>query len=80
MFTSEICFYFSENYFQGFIAEQNESAYGMARRIHERGLAKEWGLIVPPQVQEIGVELKVVGCDDLDDNFAGERWYYGEVL
>lgn len=80
MFTSEMCFYFSEPYFQCFITEDAERARGMSRRIHDRSLAKEWGLVLPPPVKEIGVELQVIGFDDPNNHFHGERWYYGEVL
>lgn len=78
MFTSEVCLYRSEDYFQGFISE-GRSEKGTSSRIRERSLAAEWGLILPHHVQELGVVLEYDGSENCDQGFTGERWYYGQV-
>ncbi|WP_343550555.1 DUF3916 domain-containing protein [Pantoea sp.] len=79
MFISEICLYRSEDYYQGIITE-NRSANGASALIKERSLAAEWGLILPANVQELGITLEYYGNEDCDEWFTGERWYYGQVL
>lgn len=78
MFTSEVCLFRSEEYFQGFISEGRYENSSSAR-LRERSLVKEWGLILPDGVQEIGVALEYHAGDDPDEWFAGERWYYGQL-
>jgi len=48
--------------------------------IEDRSLAAEWGLILPANVQELGITLEEYGSEDRDEWFTGERWYYGQVL
>jgi len=79
MFTSEICLFRSENYFQSFITE-DRSENGASALIKERSLATEWGLILPANVQELGISLEYFGSEDRDEWFSGERWYYGQVM
>jgi hypothetical protein len=78
MFTSEVCLFRSEEYFQGFITEGN-SENGSSVLLRERSLAREWGLILPDGVRELGITLDYYGGDDPDEWFSGERWYYGEL-
>lgn len=79
MFTSEICLYRSEDYYQSFITE-DRSENGASALIKERSLASEWGLVLPANVQEIGIKLEYYGSEDRDEWFSGERWYYGQVM
>ena len=79
MFTSEVCLYQSEEYYQGFICEHT-SENGASSVIKGRSLAEEWGLTLPENVQELGISLEYYGGDDPDEWFTGERWYYGQVL
>ena len=79
MFTSEICLYRSEDYYQSFITE-DRSKNGVTALIKERSLAAEWGLILPANVQELGITLEYYGSEDPDEWFTGERWYYGQLL
>ncbi|MCG8708381.1 DUF3916 domain-containing protein [Brenneria sp. 4F2] len=78
MFTSEVCLYRSEEYFQGFISE-GRSENSSSTLLRERSLAKEWGLILPRGVQELGIALEYHSGDDPDERFTGERWYYGQL-
>lgn len=78
MFTSEVCLFRSEEYFQSFITE-GRSENGSSVLIRERSLAKEWGLILPDGVQELGITFDYYGGDDPDEWFSGERWYYGQL-
>jgi len=79
MFTSEICLYRSEEYYQSFVTE-SRSEKGASALIKDRSLAAEWGLILPANVQELGITLEESGSEDRDEWFTGERWYYGQVL
>ena len=79
MFTSEVCLYRSEDYFQSFISE-GRSENGSSSLIRERSLAAEWGLILPKGVQELGITFEYYGGEDPDEWFTGERWYYGQVM
>ncbi|WP_241592065.1 DUF3916 domain-containing protein [Rosenbergiella epipactidis] len=78
MFTSEVCLYRSEEYFQGFLTEAR-TENGSSALIKDRSLAAEWGIILPANVQEVGVTLEYYGSEDRDEWFTGERWYYGQV-
>lgn len=78
MFTSEVCLFRSEEYFQSFITE-GRSENGSLVLIRERSLAQEWGLILPDGVQELGITFDYYGGDDPDEWFSGERWYYGQL-
>lgn len=78
MFTSEICLYHSDEYFQGFVSE-GSSDNGSSIILKERSLAKEWGLILPAGVQELGVAIEYHGGDNPDEWFTGERWHYGQL-
>ncbi|MCB5311930.1 DUF3916 domain-containing protein [Yersinia intermedia] len=79
MFTSEVCLYRSEDYYQSFITERrsDNDAYAL---IKDRSLAAEWGLILPENVQELGITFEYYGSEDFDEWFTGERWYYGQVI
>lgn len=78
MFTSEVCLYRSEEYYQGFTTE-DRSENGASAVIKDRSLAAEWGLVLPANVQEIGITLEYYGSEDRDEWFMEERWYYGQV-
>lgn len=78
MFTSEVCLFRTEEYFQSLITE-GSSENGSSIRLRERSLAREWGLNLPDGVQELGITLDYYGSDDPDEWFSGERWYYGQL-
>ncbi|GKX61157.1 DUF3916 domain-containing protein [Leminorella grimontii] len=78
MFSSEVCLFRSEDYFQGFISE-SRTEKGSSVLLRERSLAKEWGLILPKGMQELGIAFEYHGSDDPDEWFAGEHWYYGQL-
>ncbi|UGA53174.1 MULTISPECIES: DUF3916 domain-containing protein [Dickeya] len=78
MFTSEVCLFRSEDYFQGFISE-GSTENSSSELLEKRSLAEEWGLILPNGVQELGIALEYHGGDDPDEWFTGERWYYGQL-
>ncbi|SUP80303.1 DUF3916 domain-containing protein [Yersinia wautersii] len=79
MFTREVRIYRSEDDYQGFICE-HESQSGSSSIIKGRSPAEEWTLILPDNMQALGITLDLRGVDDPDDWFVGERWYYGNVL
>lgn len=78
MFTSEICIYRFEEYYQGFITE-GRSENGASVLLKNRSLAAEWGLVLPANMQEIGITLEYYGSEDRNEWFTRERWYYGQV-
>lgn len=78
LFTSEVCLFRSEEYFQSFISE-GHSENSSSVILREHSLAKEWGLILPDGVQELGITLDYYGGNDPDEWFSGERWYYGQL-
>ena len=78
MFTSEICIYLQEAYFQSHTAPSIDS-YGFSKIIAGRSLAQEWGLRVPERMAELGIALDYRGFEDRNDWFVGTRWYFGEL-
>ena len=79
MFTSEICIYLDEDYFRSH-TDCGVSSQGVhSERITGRSLAKEWGLLLPSGISEIGTQITFSGYDDGSDAFQGERWLYGEI-
>lgn len=78
MFTSEVCIYLDEAYFREHTGEA-ENSYGKTRRLVERSLVKEWGLVLPVGVAELGISVDYRSERD-DWSLVGERWYFGEVL
>ncbi len=79
MFTSEICIYLDEDYFRSH-TEFGVSPHGVrSERITGRSLAKEWNLLLPSGISEIGTQIEFPGYDDGSDAFQGEQWLYGEI-
>ncbi|MBC3874743.1 DUF3916 domain-containing protein [Undibacterium flavidum] len=79
MFTSEVCIYTDEEYFQIKIQPRTNND-GKTVLLHGRSLANEWGLVLPDGVKELGVSLTYQGYDDPDDWYVSEHWQFGEVL
>ena len=78
LFTSELCIYSSEEYFQSKVVPC-EDGQGSIREITGRSLAKEWGLRLPEGMAELGVVWNFTKSGDPDDHYVGEHWVYGEV-
>ncbi len=81
MFSSEVCIYLQEEYFQSHTTEGFEPGNSLfwsktRKKIKERSIAKEWGLILPEGFSEIGL---AVDCKDNYGEWAEEHWYFGEV-
>lgn len=77
MFSSEVCIYMDEDYYQGHVRE-GAYEYGTTTRIQNRSLAQEWGLALPSGVRELGVFLNYSSAED-SWSLQGERWFFGEV-
>ncbi|MCR1817921.1 MULTISPECIES: DUF3916 domain-containing protein [Stenotrophomonas] len=75
MFSSEICLYLDEAYFQGHVAS---TADGQVTAITSRSLSAEWQLVLPQGVEERGVQVSIPPTDH-DDGLEQEYWFYGEV-
>ena len=75
IFTSEICIYLDETYFQEHTSASADG-HGTTLPIVGRRLSQEWGLTLPAGVQELGV---TVDYQWEEDGFSGERWYFGEI-
>ena len=57
IFTNEIYFFRSEDYYQSFTCEST-SGNGSSSLIKERSLAEEWGLNLPQNEQELDITLE----------------------
>lgn len=79
LWDSEICIYLTEAYWQARTSEQ-DSPSGTYSHIRGRSLAAEWGLQLPPGVQELGLRSEPgPGGNPDDGNGPCECWYYGQV-
>jgi len=78
LFASELCIYSCEDYFQSKV-RLREDGLGSIRTIKGRSLAKEWGLILPEGVKELGVVWSFTESVDPDDRYESEHWIYGQV-
>lgn len=79
MFTSEVCIYTDEDYFQSKVQPET-TKHGETTLLRGRSLVSEWGLILPDGVKELGVSLNYQDFDDPDDSYVSEHWNFGEVL
>lgn len=79
MFSSEVCIYTDEAYFQSKI-QPVTNANGQTKLLHGRSLAREWSLTLPDGFKELGVSHNYQGDGDPDDRYIGEVWQLGEVL
>ena len=75
MFSSEICVYTSEAYFQSHV-QASENATGKTSIISGRSLAREWGLVLPAGFEERGLSYDYRGFQDKDDWDVREDWYF----
>ena len=78
MFSSEVCIYLKEDYFQSHTSVGHDK-YGSTAAVVGRSLAREWGLVLPDGVAELGLALDYREFEDPEDWFVGERWYFGEL-
>jgi len=78
MFSSEVCIYMDEDYYQGHVKEGTYE-FGSITCLREKSLANDWALKLPPGVEELGVYLNFSSIED-DWSLLGERWFFGEVL
>lgn len=76
MFTSELCIYTSEEYFQEHTSEHT-GRFGKIEKIQNKSLAQEFGLVIPEDFNELGV-LRTEEDDD-GNPYISEYWYFGEV-
>lgn len=79
LFTSELCIYSSEDYFQSKVAPDDNNL-GSIKKINGRSLAEEWGLVLPEGIEELGVVWDFTKSSDADDHYLSEHWVYGEVF
>jgi len=78
MFSSEICIYSDEAYFQSKV-RTNVDASGSVTALGDRRLTKEWGLVLPAGMQESGVAVVSSGSDSSDEQYVSEHWFFGEL-
>jgi hypothetical protein len=76
MFASELCIFTSPTLYRDYVSERDNEFQTLAR-ISGRSLASEWGLRLPPGVDELGI-AEVIHRDE--SQWVGELWYFGEVL
>ncbi|PII17113.1 hypothetical protein CR920_15515 [Stenotrophomonas indicatrix] len=75
MFSSEVCLYLDEDYFQGHVAT---TADGQVTAITSRSLAAEWGLALPNGIEERGVQVCIPPADD-HEGLEQDYWFFGEI-
>jgi hypothetical protein len=76
---SEVCIHLTEGHWQERTREL-ESPTGKYSHIPGRSLAAEWGLQLPPGVQELGLRCEPGPETDREHwDGAFECWYFGEV-
>ena len=73
MFSSEICLYLDEAYFRGHTLVSGET-----KLITEKSLSKDWGLVLPEGVHELGITFPIT--DDEDGDKVVEQWFFGELV
>ena len=77
MFTSEVCIFSGEDYFQKHTS-QRQDQYGETRLITDRSLAESWGLQLPEGMHELGLSQNY-RSEEEGWSQVGDRWYFGEV-
>lgn len=77
MFSSEVCLYLDEDYFQGH-TRPRVNAYGRLSALDGRSLAREWGLSLPAGMHELGVHVDYPRTDT-HEGLLVDRWFFGEV-
>ncbi len=73
MFGSEICLYVDEDYFRA-----HTRIVGETKKITNKSLSKDWGLVLPEGVHELGITFQVV--DDEYGDKVVEQWFFGELV
>lgn len=76
MFSSEVCIYCSEDYFNQH-TQPGSGFFGDISLITDKSLSSCWGLVLPEGFSELGVIRYSEGDDG--NYFSSECWYFGEV-
>jgi len=76
MFSSELCLFTSEEYFD-MHTSPGVNFFGRLSLLRDRSLIREWGLKLPRGFSELGI-LRVCENDD-GELYHSEHWYIGEV-
>ena len=76
MFSSRVCVYTDKARYLGH-TQPFDYEYFRQTRITERSLAREWGLVVPPGLHEVGFHF--THENENAEVFESEHWYFGEV-
>jgi len=76
MFSSELCVFTSEEYFNKH-TKAGEGRFGQLTLLNNKSLIKEWDLRLPDGFSEKGI-LRV-NEDDAGGFYHSEHWYFGEV-
>ncbi|MBK4717146.1 MULTISPECIES: DUF3916 domain-containing protein [Tenebrionibacter/Tenebrionicola group] len=76
MFSSELCLFTSEDYFN-MHTQPGNNIFGQLSLLHGRSLVKEWDLVLPNDFSELGI-LRVCENDE-GEIYYSEHWYIGEV-
>ena len=77
-FTSEICIFKDESYFDSHTQEA-ESPCGTSSHLNS-SLAEDWQLQLAPGSSELGVHIDCTDPDQPSGRFVCQRWYFGEVM
>ncbi|MEG2724000.1 MAG: DUF3916 domain-containing protein, partial [Acinetobacter sp.] len=78
MFSSEICLYLDEDYFNAHTlsAHRYDYQYVLA---DELSLAKSWNLKIPENMYERGIKIHYIDPEDEADNYIADQWFFIEI-
>lgn len=77
MFSSEICLYLDEDYFNAHTlsADRYDPQYVLA---DDLSLAKSWNLQIPENMYERGIKICYIDLEDEADNYIADQWFFIE--
>ncbi|WP_206664889.1 DUF3916 domain-containing protein [Ewingella americana] len=78
MFTSEICLYLDEDYFNSHTLAHHKHIQH-PDIIQGRSLAQQWGLTLPDGMTERGIITDYRDEKEPENNYYSECWYFGEL-
>lgn len=77
MFSSEICIYLDEQYFNAHTCSGTQ--YDPSCILSdEKSLVKRWGLKLPQMLSERGIHVEYIDPEDETANYLSDHWYFFE--
>ena len=79
MFSSEICLYINDDYFESHMECGEFSDKLTITGIDKSRLSERWGLTIPKSLAEVGLKVDFPGYEGGLDAHKGELWFFGEI-